>query len=103
MRLLVMFDLPVTEPDDRKAASRFRQFLLHDGYCMIQFSVYVRICNGLEAVEKHKLRLQQHLPHSGSVRMFVITERQFEAMQILCGQKIPDVDENKKENTVIVL
>lgn len=103
MRLLVMFDLPVTAHEDRKAATQFRQFLLKDGYYMLQFSVYVRICNGMDAIEKHKMRLMQQLPKNGSVRMLVITERQYEAMQILCGKKIPDVDENKKNNNVIVL
>ena len=39
MRLLVMFDLPVTEKEERKAAARFRNFLLKDGYYMMQFSV----------------------------------------------------------------
>ncbi|WP_296821524.1 CRISPR-associated endonuclease Cas2 [uncultured Megasphaera sp.] len=103
MRLLVMFDLPVKTKMERKAANQFRHFLLHDGYYMMQFSVYVRICNGRDAVEKHRQRILHQLPPQGSVRMLIITERQFEAMEILCGRKIPELDEKQQQNTVMIL
>ena len=45
MRLLVFFDLPVVKREDRKEYQVFRRFLLNDGYTMIQYSVYSRICN----------------------------------------------------------
>ena len=51
MRMLVFFDLPVTKKEERKAAARFRSFLLKEGYYMVQFSVYSRVCNGNDAVE----------------------------------------------------
>ena len=40
--MIVAFDLPVVEKEQRKAATRFRKFLLDDGYQMLQFSVYAR-------------------------------------------------------------
>ena len=43
MRIIVFFDLPVTTAAKRKAANQFRQFLLKDGYQMLQLSVYSRI------------------------------------------------------------
>ena len=45
MRMMVIFDLPVLTAKQRKMATRFRNFLLTDGYTMLQYSVYVRICN----------------------------------------------------------
>lgn len=86
MRMLVFFDLPVGTPIERGRATRFRNFLLKDGYTMLQFSVYCRICNGLDAVEKHKQRLDAAVPPNGSVRLLVITEKQYEAMDILLGE-----------------
>ena len=68
MWLFVFFDLPVKTKSERGSATRFRNFLLKDGYIMIQFSVYARICNGQDRVEKHMLRLQHRLPKKGSVR-----------------------------------
>ena len=55
--MIVFFDLPVVTARERKAATKFRNFLLKDGYHMIQFSVYSRICNGMDSVEKHEARL----------------------------------------------
>lgn len=103
MRLIVMFDLPVRTKTERRAAAQFRQFLLKDGYYMMQFSVYVRLCSGMEAANKHRMRLLRMIPKAGSVRTLLITERQFERMEILCGETIPDLDEHKKKNTVVVL
>lgn len=51
MRILVLFDIPVKTKYQRHVASRFRHFLLKDGYYMLQYSVYARICNGPDAVE----------------------------------------------------
>lgn len=87
MRILVFFDLPVKAKSDRKVATKFRDFLLKDGYNMVQFSVYVRVCNGYDAVEKHEMRLNANLPSKGSVRMLVITEKQYESVRILVGKK----------------
>ena len=86
MRILVFFDLPVKTKAERGAAAKFRNFLLMDGYHMIQLSVYARICNGTDSVETHKLRLAAAVPSKGSVRMLVITEKQYSNIQILLGK-----------------
>ena len=85
MRILVFFDLPVVTPSQRKAATKFRKFLLSDGYHMLQYSIYARTCNGTDAVDKHKKRLYGSLPANGSVRMLVITEKQYQSIEILVG------------------
>lgn len=93
MRILVFFDLPVKTKKERREATQFRNFLLNDGYHMIQYSVYARVCNGMDAVAKHRARLKQHLPCNGSIRMLVITEKQFEAIEILLG-KLTEADDS---------
>ena len=87
MRIMVFFDLPVKTKAQRRAATRFRNFLLKDGYHMVQYSVYARVCNGADSVETHKARLNRSLPHTGTVRMMVVTERQFNAIDVLVGTK----------------
>jgi len=77
--------LPVTTKAQRLDASKFRSFLLKDGYHMIQYSVYARICNGTDAVAKHRGRLMRNLPDNGSIRLLVITEKQYESVEILLG------------------
>jgi len=87
MRLMVLFDLPVVTKKERRIYTRFRKFLLRDGYDMVQFSVYARICNGQEAVNKHLGRLEENLPPKGSVRSLQITEKQFTATKVLVGKR----------------
>lgn len=86
MRMLVFFDLPVKTKAEQRSATKFRNFLLKDGYYMIQFSVYARICNGYDTVETHKRRLAANLPENGSIRLLTITEKQYESIEILLGK-----------------
>lgn len=85
MRILVFFDLPVVKKEDRKEYQSFRRFLLNDGYIMLQYSVYTRICNGFDGVSKHINRLENNLPVRGSVRCLKLTEKQYLEMKFLVG------------------
>lgn len=87
MRLIVMFDLPVVTEQDKKIYSKFRKFLLDDGYVMLQYSIYSRICKNADDVNKHEIKLRVHMPSKGNVRLLQITEKQFENMKIYCGNQ----------------
>ncbi len=87
MYLFVMFDLPVGTKSERKAANKFRLFLKKDGYDMMQFSIYSRICRGQKAVEKHINRLKTIVPPSGGIRVLQITDKQYARMLILVGKQ----------------
>jgi CRISPR-associated protein Cas2 len=86
MWLFCFFDLPVGTKAERRAATRFRNFLKDDGFLMIQWSVYARVCRGEEAVEKHDSRIARNLPQNGSVRTLRVTERQYARMKLLVGE-----------------
>ena len=85
MRIMVFFDLPTLTKADRKRANEFRRFLIKDGYIMIQLSVYCRVCKGIDTVEKHRKRLDFHVPDKGSVRLLTVTEKQYASMVLLTG------------------
>lgn len=87
MRILVFFDLPVVTKEQRKIYTHFRKFLIQDGYDMLQFSVYCRIVNGEDAVDKHLRRIKAALPPEGSVRFLQITDRQYAAMKVMIGNR----------------
>lgn len=96
MWLMVMFDLPVGIHEERKAATRFRNFLLDQGFEMAQFSVYMRFCAGKEQVEVLTRRIAKNVPSRGKVHLLAFTDKQYE--NIVCfsgklreaGRKIPD-------------
>ena len=100
MWLFVFFDLPTKTKPERRAATRFRNFLLKDGYMMIQFSVYARICNGKDRIDKHMQRLQSVLPKKGAIRAMQITDKQYERTKILVGTK-KNNEETKTEQLVL--
>jgi len=83
--LVVAFDLPVGTKNQRKAATGFRQFLLDDGFQMIQFSVYARPCVSFARQETHLERVKKTIPPEGKVRAFFVTRAQWERAFIIFG------------------
>ncbi len=92
MRIIVMFDLPVVTEKERKVATKFRNFLLKDGYIMMQYSVYSRICKNNDDMQKHINRLRINIPVQGNIRLLQVTENQYNNMLMLCGDKKTEED-----------
>jgi CRISPR-associated protein Cas2 len=83
--LVVAFDLPVGTKQQRKVATDFRNFLLDDGYQMIQWSVYARPCVSFARQQSHIDRLKKNLPPEGSVRAIFVTRAQWERSFVIQG------------------
>jgi CRISPR-associated protein Cas2 len=90
--VLVFFDLPVGSPDERRAANNFRKDLIHDGYMMVQFSVYARPCGTADRVETQVRRLKQKIPNKGEVRGLMISDAQWGRMIIMRSQQNVDAE-----------
>ena len=84
--LFVFFDLPVGTKAERRDASRFRNFLKDDGFMMLQYSVYARVCRAEDGAMKHVARVTRNLPGKGSVRSLQVTDRQYGRMRLMLGQ-----------------
>lgn len=80
MWMLVTFDLPVDTKAHRAAATKFRQFLLDQGFEMSQLSNYMRLVNGLEQFDTHVRRIESNLPSRGHVFVFQFTDKQYESI-----------------------
>ena len=85
MWVMVFFDLPVVEKQDRKRATGFRHWLLKQGYQMLQWSVYIRPCRGETKAEGLIKKLKKIIPPKGSIRALKVTDKQYEKMAILLG------------------
>jgi CRISPR-associated protein Cas2 len=96
MWMVVMFDLPVVEKAERRAATEFRKALLDMGFEMSQFSVYLRFCTSGTQVETYCKRVEQALPNGGRVNILQFTDKQYERIVCFKGrakqppQKAPD-------------
>jgi CRISPR-associated protein Cas2 len=82
----VAFDLPVLSKEQRKAATQFRNFLLKDGYLMIQYSVYARATVTHSRMQTHLRRLKKNIPPEGSVRAIYVTQAQWERSFVMYGK-----------------
>jgi CRISPR-associated protein Cas2 len=90
--LIVAFDLPVGTKKQRKQATGFRNYLIDDGYQMIQFSVYARACVTFARQETHIDRLKKHLPPEGNVRAIFVTRAQWERSHVIQGSPASEVE-----------
>ncbi len=81
MWLVVFYDLPVVENDQRKAATRFHDFLVDEGFERMHYSVYMRYCGSTERLETFERRVEHRLPGMGSVFALRLTDRQMAAMK----------------------
>ena len=85
MWVLVMFDLPVSTKVERRAATKFRTWLLDEGYEMSQFSIYMRFSASKEQVDRRVRDIERARPGKGSVHILSVTDRQFANMVIFRG------------------
>jgi CRISPR-associated protein Cas2 len=85
--VMVLFDLPVGTPEERRDASNFRKDLVKDGYIMVQFSVYARPCGTADRVETQVRRLKSKIPPHGEVRGLLISDAQWGRMIVVRSQQ----------------
>jgi len=78
MWMVVLFDLPVGTKKERKAATKFRKFLLDQGFEMSQYSVYMRFCAGKEQAEAYTKKVEKAVPVTGKIHIVYITDKQYE-------------------------
>lgn len=86
MWMTVMFDLPVVEKAERKAATEFRNSLLDMGFEMSQFSVYMRFCTSTAQVDTYCKRVESALPQGGKVNILQFTDKQYERIVSFHGK-----------------
>lgn len=91
MRMLIFFDLPVQTSKDRKEYRRFRNYLITNGFLMMQESVYVKLALNYSIVKRMQVNLKKNKPKKGLVQLLVITEKQYAKMDTLVGEVESDV------------
>lgn len=96
-----MFDLPVETAKQRKQYRQFRKSLINEGFLMIQYSVYVRVCVTKKSATLMENRIKTFLPENGTIQVLTLTEKQYNDMHFLVGDRVEDV-RNNSDRTVIL-
>ena len=87
MWMVVMFDLPVIEKNERKDATRFRTNLLDWGFEMCQFSVYASFCTSQAQIDTLVKQVEFALPEGGNVNVLFFTDKQYERIISFRGRQ----------------
>ena len=100
MWMMVLFDLPVLTKRERQDATKFRKFLLDQGFDMCQLSVYMRFCAGKEQTNVYTRRVQGALPPSGNVQIICFTDKQYENIVSFDGPRRRPAHRNPQQYTM---
>ena len=96
MRILVLFDLPITTLENKRSYRAFRKYLLKNGFMMMQESVYSKIALNQNVATGICDSVKKQKPPSGLVQMLTVTEKQFAKMEMIVGKShssVVDSDE----------
>ena len=91
MRVIVFFDLPVNTASDRKEYTKFRKYLIRNGYLMMQESVYCKLTPNSNTADILIENLKKNRPKSGLVQALKITEKQYQKIEYIIGEQKKDV------------
>lgn len=97
MWLMVMFDLPVVQKEEKREYSRFRKYLLKEGFIQLQFSVYAKFCASRENAVKYFRHIENAVPPNGYVRLLMITDKQFGEMVSFYGKTVQEIEKKPEQ------
>ena len=101
MRVIVFFDLPNVTRSENNEYTKFRKFLIRNGFVMLQESVYSKIALNPTIANLVINRLEANKPKSGLVQILIVTEKQFGNIINLIGEVKSDTINN--DNRMIVI
>ena len=81
MRMIVFFDLPQKTKYDKEQYRKLIKVLKYNGFIMIQYSVYSKLCLNSFVAKKTKNGLERFTPKKGDVRYLIISEKQYQSIR----------------------
>lgn len=87
MRIILLFDLPSVEKEDIAINTKFVKNLKRIGFNMLQYSVYTKALLNYSDFERVMKKIKQYIPKKGNIILFKMTEKQYNDMIYLRGEK----------------
>jgi CRISPR-associated protein Cas2 len=101
MRTIVFFDLPNIYAKDKRNYLKFRNFLLNEGFIMMQESVYSKIVLNSQQSQFLLERIRKTAPKKGLIQVLTITERQYSQIEFIIGENNSKII-NSEEKLIIL-
>ena len=87
MRAAVLFDLPSVEKKDISNNQKFIKKLKKIGFYMLQFSVYTKVLINQSEYDRIIKKVKQIIPNKGNIIILKLTDKQYNEMIYLNGEK----------------
>ncbi len=84
--VMVLFDLPMETPEDRRTYHQFRTVLRRNGYLYFQDSVYVKLLRNISSCKGEMDRIRLEAPDKGSVKVLPMSMGVFQGLVNVCGE-----------------
>lgn len=91
MRVIVFFDLPMENGQDRREYAVFRRFLIKSGFVMMQKSVYSKLALTQTAADAIMEAVRKKKPARGTIQALMVTEKQYGRIEYIIGAHTGDV------------
>lgn len=101
MRVIVLFDLPMLTTADRRQYTKFRKYLIKNGFLMMQESVYCKLAQNQAAADYIVTNIKKNKPATGTVQIMKITEKQYSRIETIVGHVNSEVI-NSDERLLII-
>lgn len=101
MRMILFFDLPTETAKERKIYSKFRKFLISEGFIMMQKSVYTKLALNMSVVNSEREKIDKNKPPHGLVQLLTVTEKQFSEIQYIVGESTSNTLSDTERLTVL--
>lgn len=101
MRVIVMFDLPMTTSENIREYTKFRKYLIRSGFLMMQESVYSKLALNMSVADSVLTGLRKNKPPEGLVQVFTMTEKQYQKVEMLVGESVSKVLDNDERLVIL--
>lgn len=101
MRIMVFFDLPTLTAANRREYTKFRKYLIKNGFIMLQESVYCKLALNATVSEAVAQGIRKNRLPEGLVQILTLTEKQFSKMEMITGEYKSEVLQNDKRLVIL--
>ncbi len=102
MWVVAVFDCPTQTKLQRRRYTEFRKLLLHNGFSMLQYSVYVRNMPTMHQAQALIKQLGPETPPQGKCAFLLITDKQYAMTKSFYGPRLsPEKMPHKYEQLIL--
>lgn len=101
MRTIIFFDLPNVYTNDKRNYTKFRRFLINEGFIMMQESVYSKLMMNSQQIQLLIQRIKRNAPKKGIIQVLNVTENQYAQIEYIIGSNNTKILDNEERLVII--